>query len=86
MTPCKFVFIDSPPFDGFAQGTTWNGFDNVAVTPEVLREIVAWFREGSADDPDMEEANQEMLDIEPMANGLISLAYGYATVIVEIEV
>jgi hypothetical protein len=44
MKPCKFTFDDTPAFDGFAYGSTWNGFDNVAVTPEVRDQIVAYFK------------------------------------------
>jgi hypothetical protein len=78
MTPCFFVFDDSPPFAGFAYGSRWNGFDNVAVTPAVLRDIVAWFEAGYPDD-----GNDDLLAIEPDEAGLISLAFGYATQIVE---
>jgi hypothetical protein len=31
--PCKFTFDDTPAFDGFDLGSTWNGFDNLPVNP-----------------------------------------------------
>ena len=43
MKPCKFTFDDEKVYDGFAHGSTWNGFDNVAVTKETLDKIVADF-------------------------------------------
>ncbi len=82
MRPCRFTFDDSPVFEGYAHGSTWNGFDNVAVTPAVRQEIVAYFSRNFPVDPDIEEGNRDMLAIEPMANGLISLGWGYATQIV----
>jgi len=30
--------LDTPAFDGFDLGSTWNGFDNVSVTPSELEE------------------------------------------------
>jgi hypothetical protein len=80
MKPCKFTFDDSPIYDGFAHGSTWNGFDNVAVTKETLEKIIAdgetqgWLDADSVDG---------FRSIDPMENGLISLGWGYATQIVE---
>jgi hypothetical protein len=82
MQPCKFTFDDSPEFDGFAHGSTWNGFDNVAVTPAELRRIVQWFAETCPDDTEIAASNRDMLAIAPMENGLVSLGWGYATIIV----
>jgi hypothetical protein len=45
LRPCRFTFDDTPAFDGFDLGSTWNGFDNVSVTPAVRDQIVASFRE-----------------------------------------
>src|SRR5215213_6648757 len=74
LTPCKFTFDATPAFDGFALGSTWNGFDDVSVTPEVRDEIAAYFRsEGDA------EMTDDLLSIEPDENGLICLGGGYAT-------
>jgi hypothetical protein len=74
MTPCKFTFDDSPAFDGFAHGSKWNGFDNVAVKPGELQKIALYFV--SQRDP---ETAEELLLIEPMSNGLISLGWGFCT-------
>jgi hypothetical protein len=84
MTPCKFTFDTSPAFDGFAHGSTWNGFDNVAVTKEVLNQIIDWFASDNDADhlPDMDTL-ESFAAIEPMDNGLFSLGWGFATQIVE---
>lgn len=77
LSPCRFTFDGQRTFDGFAYGTTWNGFDNVAVTPAVLGEIVGYFAA-----PDNAEGNADLLAILPDENGLIDLSNGYATQIV----
>jgi hypothetical protein len=80
MTPCKFTFDATPAFDGFALGSTWNGFDNVSVTPEDRDGIAAYFRRegdtGTADD---------LLGIEPERSGLICLGWGYVTQVIELN-
>jgi hypothetical protein len=79
MKPCKFTFDDTPAFDGFSHGSKWNGFDNVAVTPEVLGEIAVYFRK--AGDQETCDMLAELI-LDPMEDGLISLGWGYATSIV----
>jgi hypothetical protein len=74
MKACRFTFDETPAFDGFTDGTTWNGFDNVWVTPEVIEIITAYFR--SHDDP---ETATELEQLPMGFNGLICLGYGYAT-------
>lgn len=77
MPAVRFKFdLDEPTFDGFAVGTTWNGFDNVCVTPCVLAKIRQHF---TATDPEFEPEN---FDIAQGADGLVSLCDGFATVIV----
>ncbi len=78
--PCQFSFEGTPPFAGYALGTVWNGFDNVAVTPETARQIADYFR--SLGDHDTAE---DLASIQPDGTGLISLAGGYATRIVTPE-
>jgi len=41
----RFHLDATPDFPGFAHGSTWNGFDDVYVTPEVRDVIVAYLRE-----------------------------------------
>ena len=75
LTPCKFCFDDGVPFDGYALGSTWNGFDNVAVTPEVLEQIKRYSAsQGYA---------EAFEGLEPDENGLISFANGFSTVILD---
>jgi hypothetical protein len=71
MPPCKFTFDDEKVYNGFSHGSTWNGFDNVAVTKETLDQI----KQDS-------EIDGDYFDIEPMDNGLYSLADGFSTQIV----
>src|SRR5829696_3848959 len=80
MTPCKFTFDATPAFNGFALGSTWNGFDNVSVTPEVRNEIAAYFR-GEGDT----ETADDLLSIDPDKNGLICLGWGYVTQVIELN-
>jgi hypothetical protein len=88
MRRCKFVFDDSPPFEGWSLGSTWNGFDNVAVTRKTLLQITHWFAATAPEAAlhNVLEGNKDMLAIEPMENGLIPLSHGYATQIVEMVV
>lgn len=75
--PCKFRFEASPAFSGFHNTTGWNGFDNIWVTEDTRAAIAAWLRtEGET------EAADDVLSI-PAEAGLVSLANGYATQIVE---
>jgi hypothetical protein len=78
LTPCKFTFDDTPAFNGFAHGSKWNGFDNIAVTREVLRDIVDYFENQN----DYETA-RDLSRIDPMDNGLFSLGWGCTTTIVD---
>ncbi len=74
LPPCKFSFEGTPIFDGYALGSEWNGFDNVAVTPATARQIADYFRStGHAVTAEDIEA------IPPDENGLVSFAGGYAT-------
>jgi hypothetical protein len=76
MKACRFYFADpdGPTYQGFTDGTTWNGFANVWVTPAV--------RDAIADAADAEEpwseTGKELRGLTPNADGLISLANGYA--------
>lgn len=74
---CKFQFDDGPVWSGFSHGSTWNGFDNVAVTKATLDAIIAWT--GNEEDKDM------FREITPMDNGLYSLGWGFTTTIVDEE-
>ena len=85
MKPCKFTFDDSPQFDGFAHGSTWNGFDNVAVTFDERRKIAQWMIESAFDKEAVQEEVLDLLAIAPIEHHtpeLYSLGWGYATQIV----
>ncbi len=38
--PVKFGWTDDESYDGYTDDTTWNGFDNIWVTPEVHQHII----------------------------------------------
>lgn len=80
-TPCHFTFPDGPLFAGVSHGTTWNGFDNVSVTPAVRGQIVAWL-ESIGDDA---EVIDDLRTLPVGADGLVDLSGGYATEIVTLE-
>jgi hypothetical protein len=73
--PCKWAFDDGVTFDGFTDGTYWNGFINIWITPEVRDVLVKQALEWDDEDP----LAADLAEQQPDANGLISLAYGYAT-------
>ena len=78
----SWCFDDGTVRTGYTDGTMWNGFINVWVLPEVRDEIVADLRMGGEDD----EETANMLFHEPTdTNGLVSLAYGYATTEIEVS-
>ena len=77
MEPCKFTFDDEKVWDGFSHGSTWNGFDNVAVTKETLEKIAA-----ESDAIGDDETAEMFREIQPMDNGLYSLGWGFSTQIV----
>lgn len=65
----SWCFDDGIVRTGYTDNSTWNGFTNVWVLPEVRDEI-----------------DEETLTHEPIdANGLVSLAYGYATTEIEVS-
>ena len=74
MKPCTFLVSDyAERWPGYSEGTTWNGFNDVSVTPETLARL----KEAFAGDGDPED-----WDIPLGENGLVSLAGGFMTVIV----
>jgi hypothetical protein len=81
---CRFRF-DWPEktYPGFAHGSTWNGFDNVAVTRGTLDEIVADLAADGANDETLDQFRERGL--APLPSGLYSLGWGFATLIVEYE-
>jgi len=76
-TPCTFYFGDDPTFEGFTDGTTWNGFDNIWVTPEVHEKVLAHFN--AIYDPSEHGLNEVQID----GSGLYSYANGFATSVEE---
>jgi hypothetical protein len=65
-------------WDGYSHGSTWNGFDNVAVTQD--DRIIRWVCENSIHKEEVDESGFK--EIKPMENGLYSLGWGYSTQIV----
>jgi hypothetical protein len=81
LKPCKFTFDDTPAFDGFDLASTWNGFDNVSVTPAEREKIVAYFKRLFGDDY-QEAVGGDLESIELGPHGLVCLGWRFATQIV----
>ena len=77
MTECAFTFDYSETFAGWTDGTQWNGFDNVCVTPSVLADIIAYMEHEGEDAGVLAE-----MRALPVRDGFVSLANGYATKLV----
>lgn len=81
MTPCKFTFDGEViVYDGFDLHSTWNGFDNVAVTPAVREQIAEQFKRQAEFYGFAYETTVE--DVPVGEDGLVSLANGFATQII----
>lgn len=79
---CTVTFTGEEAYPARSLGTTWNGFDNVLVTPETLAEMVAAERAECGADS---ETAAEMEALPVNAGGMVDLSNGYATQIVEPE-
>lgn len=82
--PVRFGFDGSPAWDGYTDGTRWNGFLNVEVSPVVHDKVVVWFREDAArrfpGEPEtIAEVVGDLLAIRPNKRGRYSYACGFAT-------
>ena len=80
----NFVFDDSPIFEGYTDGTKWNGFANVKVAEETHLLLLEYFASGYGYDFDkMFEVEfgigQGGSHLQPNENGLYSYAYGFCT-------
>jgi hypothetical protein len=79
-TPVRFTLADDDrEWDGFTDGSKWNGFNNVAVTPAVRDAIVADLR--SLGLADLDEACDDIAGL-PIIDGLVGLDHGWATTVV----
>ena len=74
LRPVRFTFDDARAFDGLTDGTEWNGFLNVLVTPETHAAVIAYLLACEHD----AEVMAEMAAL-PVRDGLVSYANGYAT-------
>lgn len=76
---CQFYDAgDTNLWDGFDEGGEWNGFDNVAVTPETFNKMLAKWIEEAPDGDDcqwVEDIREERGT--PDERGLCSMAFGY---------
>lgn len=78
--PVLWGFDWGPTWPGFTDDSTWNGYLNVWVTPDVRDDVVAWMRadaERSKNADAMQEA-QDFADL-PIENGRVSFARGFTT-------
>lgn len=88
LTKCKFKFdTEAEVYQGFTDGTSWNGANNVWVTPEVHRKVVADFKRSWPEfkedfDRDFGECLVDDHETEAGRLALVSYAYGFSTVVV----
>src|SRR5690606_39505352 len=67
---------DRKIFDGFTDGTKWNGFDNIWVTPDTHAQVI----EHMGDDPETLEMFRELEPMEhPEVGTLYSYSHGFTT-------
>ena len=71
LSPCRF-YIGNPDviYDGFTDGTTWNGFDNVMVSPKTHKKIIEYFGDDVVD---------ELLTMKINNDGLFDYSNGFIT-------
>jgi hypothetical protein len=83
LIPCKWAFDENGPYDGFDTGGLWNGWNNVAITPEVARAINA---EYAAKYPHIDPEDRDIPTEPDPVTGLVELGYCYtATILTEEE-
>lgn len=70
LRPVKWHFDDSPIWDGFAHGTTWNGWADISITPAVQTAVAIWL-DGESDSVDDWRA------LQPGPDGLVDLSGGH---------
>jgi hypothetical protein len=76
MKKVKFDFGDCYDYNGFTDGTTWNGFNNIWVIEKEYKKIIKHFNHIN----DIDESG--LLEIIKDENGMYSLAYGFSTIII----
>lgn len=83
LAPVRFYLGEPDPvWDGLTDGTYWNGYANVWVTPDTMTAIRAWLDrvEPGAVDPD--EMDADITERTDTGRGLVCLANGWTAVIV----
>jgi hypothetical protein len=79
-----FYFGDDPCFPCHPTGQTWNGFDNVRVSPQVRECIAQSWRASAMSLAELDESDEEtslgmLMQTAPDEDGLIDLSNGFAT-------
>jgi hypothetical protein len=77
MKNVKFDFGDGVIYDGFTDGTTWNGFNNIWISDKVYRQMLNNFNHMMYD---FRESG--LFELTQDEEGLYSLSYGFSTIIV----
>lgn len=72
MRTIKFGFHDVGPFDGYTDGSVWNGFINVWVDVKTHAAVIAAFRKQA-------EGAQDFEAMRPDADGRYCYANGFST-------
>ena len=72
-----FDFGDGVDYEGFTDGTTWNGFNNIWISDKVYRQLLNNFNHMLSD---FRESG--LFELTQDESGLYSLAYGFSTIII----
>jgi hypothetical protein len=85
-TPVRFHLADDRPktFEGWSDGSTWNGWSNVTITPEVRAEITEDLRALWLAEPSGITLDDYLSEIDTLPvgdDGRVSLAYGYCVTV-----
>jgi hypothetical protein len=76
----RWGFDSGPTFPGFTDDSTWNGFLNVWVTPQVHARVIKMIEMQEKKYPgESIDTIEEMREMAPDLRGLISYANGYTT-------
>lgn len=77
MRPVRWGFDEMGPFDGYTDGSTWNGWLNVEVTPDVHAQVCEQMRRDMALIGDDSEETNVFFAMQPGPNGLVDYGNCY---------
>ena len=82
MKKVKWCFDDTRVFNGFTDGSKWNGFTNIWVDEKTHKMVSKFMIEELIHSEDDYRVKEDWINMQPNSNGLYSYANGYTTSIV----